>query len=495
LAAEEAMVSGRIAPRIAAIVDRPQLASIEAAAVRLRCELTTTVDRETTVAIVASCDQNEASQRTRRALADGAASVIGVAPERNEAQRLAFFDAGAADVVGCDIGSEELVRRIERLAVLQSWSKSLQSMVADSVQEIDRQRALFQAVIDALPVSLHVIDRQSRIAVWNRGREAGPFGRPRGEVLGACLWDVIGSREDLFHDYQTVLETGAPLVSEVESSASGAPRSFQIEKVPMFVERGNTPSHVLTVSRDVTGARDLERSLAQTEKIAAVGRLAAGIAHEIKNPLATIAGCAEAMQDRLRHELADKDRREIAEDAAVIEGEAYRCKEILEGLLDFSRAETSMLQPTDIGAVARRAVRLLRHNPKVESVNIDLQLGPDLPEPLINEDQMVQVILALVLNAADAAPGGNVTLRAGRQGADHVFLSVEDDGPGVPAEIRARIFEPFFTTKPPGQGTGLGLSVAYGLVKAHGGRLELVSKPGCGACFEIALPCSSEVLR
>jgi signal transduction histidine kinase len=238
----------------------------------------------------------------------------------------------------------------------------------------------------------------------------------------------------------------------------------------------------------------MERSMAQTDKIAAVGRLAAGIAHEIKNPLATIAGCAEAMQERLRGEFSQADRQEAAEDAAVVEGEAYRCKEILEGLLDFSRSQPSEPQPCDLDSLARRAVRLLRHNPRVDSMTIELNIAPDLPQPLVNEDQIVQVLLALVLNAADAAPRGRITISARRGPHGEAILSVEDDGPGVPREIQGRIFEPFFTTKPTGQGTGLGLAVAYGLVKAHGGQLDLIPQSGRGARFDIVLPAGAEVM-
>ncbi len=354
--------------------------------------------------------------------------------------------------------------------------------------EMAEQQALFQAVVDALPLSLHAIDRAFRVVVWNRNREEGPFGRPRGEVLGKNLFSIIGEDEELRREYEDVFRTGEPRVTEVEGRASNPPRIYRVEKVPIHGPDGAV-THVITFSRDVTEQRALERSIARTEKMAAVGRLAAGIAHEINNPLATIAGCAEAMRARLREPLDPEGLAEIREDAGVIEEEAYRCKEILEGLLDFSRARAERKGACDPREIARRAVRLLRHNPKASGVRLELDLAGEVPEVLGGEDQLVQVVLALVLNAADAAgPGGKVTVRVGTTPGGEVVLAVEDDGPGIPPEIRERIFEPFFTTKPPGKGTGLGLAVAYGIVRAHGGRIEVMSHPGLGTRFEIVLP-------
>jgi two-component system NtrC family sensor kinase len=233
--------------------------------------------------------------------------------------------------------------------------------------------------------------------------------------------------------------------------------------------------------------------MAEAEKLAAVGRLAAGIAHEINNPLATIAGCAESLKYRLAAPLSDGDRVDTCADAGVIEEEAYRCKEILGGLLDFSRAHADHRGACDPEEIARRALRLLRHNPRVAAVRLSLECEP-VPDVWANDDQLVQVLLALVLNAADAAaPGGTVAVRVGTSASGDVVFSVEDDGHGISPEIRERIFEPFFTTKPPGQGTGLGLSVAYGLVQAHSGRLDVISHPGLGARFDVVLPAHTEV--
>ncbi len=422
----------------------------------------------------------------RAALEAGAAAAIGLAPTTLADARVALFHAGAADVVSPSESDEEITIRAGRaLAGGRAAPRR-----ADEVGE----RVLFQAVLDALPVSLHAIDRDARVVVWNRGRENGPLGRPRGEVLGHSLFSVTGDDDALRREYDAIFREGRARSYEVEGQES--PRTYRVERLPMRLGNGGAVTHVVTFAQDVTEQRAMERSIAQTETLAAAGRLAAGVAHEIRNPLATIAGCAEALRRRLAAPLDATDREEVRADAEVIEQEAYRCAGILEGLLDFSRVKgAGSRRSCDLESIARRALFVLRHNPRVAKLSIAVESEPGLPPIQADEDQLVQVLLALVLNAADAASaGGTITLRVGRGHAadgahpDELVASVEDDGPGVPPELRERIFEPFFTTKPPGQGTGLGLSVAYGLVRSHGGRLVLQAGRTAGARFDVVLP-------
>lgn len=427
----------------------------------------------------------------RRLREDGVRAVLGVASARSGA-RLALLEEGADDVVCAGVGEAELVLRLRaliRLVALRGRSRDLEAAVRESVREVEAGRALFQAVVDALPVSLYAIDRQYRIRVWNRAREDGPFGRPRGEVLGKSLLAVTGEDPELFREFDAVFREGVGRVSEVEGRAVDPPRLFRVEKVPMRLGGGEEVTHVITFARDITEQRAFERAMAQTEKLAAVGQLAAGIAHEIKNPLMTVASCAEGIKAQVAGEPGTGRRQEIAADAQLIEDEAFRCTAILDELLDFSRAGADRRGPVDPAGLGHRVVHLLRHNPRLSGVKLELNTAPDLPELMANPDQIVQVLLALILNAVDAAgPAGRVALKVDRDPGGEVVLAVEDDGPGIPPEIRDRIFEPFFTTKPPGKGTGLGLAVAYGLVRAHGGRFQVHSQPGQGTRFEIRLP-------
>jgi len=351
------------------------------------------------------------------------------------------------------------------------------------------QGRLFQALVDSLPVSLHVVDRQFRVVVWNHGRECGALGKPRGEALSRDLFDIIGDDPELRGEYRAVFETGQGTVCEVQASHGTPPKTFRVEKVPMRLGTGSEVTHVITFAQDVTEQRALERSMAQAEKMAAVGRVGSGIAHEINNPLATIAGCAEAMGARLGDCLDRSAQSELYEDAQLIEHEAYRCKGILQSLLDVSRTSPETVTHCDLEQVARRVVKLVGHNPRLRGLSLRVS-APDHPvEAKAAEEQMVQVLMALLLNAADAVgESGTITVGVEESGSEEVSVSVEDDGPGIAPELHSRVFEPFFTTKPPGQGTGLGLSVAYGLIQVHGGRIELSSRLGAGSRFHVFLP-------
>ena len=262
----------------------------------------------------------------------------------------------------------------------------------------------------------------------------------------------------------------------------------RVEKIPMRLGSADEITHVITFARDVTHQRRMQRTMAQAEKLAAVGRLAAGIAHEINNPLATIAGPAEALRHALGGGVAESESAELVQDAQVIEEDAHRCKEILQSLLDFSRSPGEERESVDLGWVAKRTVRLLRHNPKLTRAELLVEIGGEGLAVLGNENGLVEALMALILNAADAAPEGTIVVRADLDDAGRPRLAVSDDGPGIPAELRERICEPFFTTKPPGQGTGLGLSVVYGLVQSHQGELDIDSKPGKGSRFAMVFP-------
>ncbi|RMF73706.1 MAG: PAS domain S-box protein [Acidobacteria bacterium] len=439
------------------------------------------------IAVAGPCTPDRGAAFVAAARAAGAAGVVAIAPRGDD--RAALLDAGADEAVDPRIPVAELAARLARLA-----RRAGSAGRAADAERLDEQRALFQAVVDAIPVSLYAIDRDYRVVVWNRGREAGPFGRPRGEVLGANLFDIVGDEPRLREEFERVFRTGRPEAVEVEARGGRPRRTYRVEKVPMRLGDGPEVTHVITFARDVTAQRALERSMAQAEKLAAIGRLAAGIAHEINNPLATIASCAEAMRGSLAEPPDEATRREMIDDAGVIEEEAYRCKEILQALLDFARPSTAETAPCDLERIVERTARLVRHNPKLRDVTLRCVVAPALPQPTAHENHLVEALMALVLNAADAAPHGEVTIRAERgEDGETVVLAVEDDGPGIPVELRERIFDPFFTTKPPGHGTGLGLSVVYGLMEALGGSVRVSSVPGAGSRFELVLPAPVEI--
>ncbi len=233
---------------------------------------------------------------------------------------------------------------------------------------------------------------------------------------------------------------------------------------------------------------EAHRQLVQSEKMAAVGQLGAGIAHEVKNPLAGILGCAQ-----LSLRKADKGST-LERNLQLIEKESKRCKTIVENLLKFARQEKAVLEPTDINSVVEDAIAIVSHQLELKQVKIKKNLADGLPQIHGNANQLQQVLMNLMMNAQQAMEGepGAVMVSTRQLDEKHVEIAVSDTGPGIPEQIQQRIFDPFFTTKPGGKGTGLGLSVSFGIIQDHSGEIFVTSTPGEGATFTVHLPVLDE---
>ena len=363
--------------------------------------------------------------------------------------------------------------------------------------EAEMHQRFTEAIIDTLPVSLYAIDRDHRIVAWNRNRELGELGVPRGEVLGKSIYNVLTkqSREMLEGEFSKVFATGDIQRIEQETvTKSGDTNHWLISKIPMRAAESNEVSHVITVGENVTARVKSERAVARAEKLAAVGRLAAGVVHEINNPLATIAACAESLETRIAGGAYGQstDVEDLKEYLGLIRDEAFRCKQITNGLLDFSRLRAGNRVPINLADTIKMTARLVTHQHRGDNIQIEIETVNDLPRVLGDEGQLQQAVIALATNAIDAMPdGGTLTLRAHRIG-PHVMVEIKDTGIGIPQENLTKIFDPFFTTKDIGRGTGLGLAVCYGIVSEHGGRLDVRSAVGVGTTFTISLPKASD---
>lgn len=229
-----------------------------------------------------------------------------------------------------------------------------------------------------------------------------------------------------------------------------------------------------------------ERQIGRSEHLVSVGRLAAGVAHEINNPLTGVLGFAELLRDNPH--LDDQAR----QDLEIIIRETKRAREIVRGLLDYARETPSVPTRLNINEVIRECLRLLGKRDAFEHIVLVEDLADHLPPINADKNQLQQVLLNLLLNACEAMPGGG-TLLISTQAADgKVLIKITDTGCGIKREHLDRIFEPFFTTKPVGKGTGLGLSVSYGIIQQHGGTLDVESEEGKGSTFTITLPAAED---
>jgi two-component system NtrC family sensor kinase len=368
-----------------------------------------------------------------------------------------------------------------------AYAQRLESEVIERTRQIDRERRVTERIIDSLPVGLYVIDREYRISVWNRKRETGMQGVSREEAIGRTIFEILHRQPAsmLRKEFDEVFATGRLQIFQMESTASGELRTYRLSKIPMRLDNGPV-THVITVGEDVTEWRQAQDRFSQAEKLAAIGTLAAGVMHEINNPLATIAACAESLE--INHEDAPPD---IQEGLRLIQSEVQRCKGIVDSLLDFSRPKAGDKSLVDVNVAIDRTLFVLKHHTRFKKLQVRTELDRALGTSVYaNEEQLVQVFMALLINAMDAMQErGTVELRT-RQSDDgaSVLAEVIDQGEGIRRADIPKLFEPFFTTKAPGRGTGLGLSICYAIVAEHGGRIEVDSTPGEGSVFRIVLP-------
>ena len=371
------------------------------------------------------------------------------------------------------------------------YSHQLEGEVDARAREMDEQRRFVQLVVDSLPLGLYVIDREYRIRAWNRKRETGMQGVSREQAIGRTIFEVLHRQPAhlLRAEFDDVFSTGKIAQFEMESTITGDRRTYRISKIPMRLD-GTAVTHVITIGEDVTDWRESQERFSQAEKLAAVGQLAAGVMHEINNPLATIAACAESLA-LIVDPMATPTGRTL-DYLRLIDDEVHRCKRIVDTLLDFSRPKPSHKDPTDVNAAIRQTLYLLKHHPRFKAITVHTELDPEIGlDVRANAEQLVQVFMSLLINAMDAmGERGTITIRTrrGRSLSEAVIAEVIDEGHGIPRSEVPKFFEPFYKTKAPGRGTGLGLSIVYSIVTEHGGRVEVDSTPGKGSTFRILLP-------
>ncbi|HWN98522.1 MAG TPA: ATP-binding protein, partial [Blastocatellia bacterium] len=391
------------------------------------------------------------------------------------------------------------IRNTELYRRTKDTSINLAVEVSKRTREAEEQKRFTEKIIDSLPVSLYVVDRDMRIVAWNRNRELGGLGINREQVLGRNVFNVLARRPRrvLEDEFTGVFRNGDMVRVEQESWFDGQRKVWKISKIPMRVDNAEV-THVITVGEDVTEQKKMNEAVIHAEKLASIGRLAAGVVHEINNPLATIAACSEALTARVEDIDSANLNEEFGEYLQIIRDEAFRCKTITNSLLEFSHQRQAEKLTTDVNQIIEQTLQLIKHHPKLGKLNLSKELDYSLTPVYVNSGQMKQIFIALISNAFDAMEGaGRLTIRTGWHDTETeraVCVQFSDTGTGIPAEHLPKIFDPFFTTKPLGRGTGLGLSVCYGIVSEHGGRIEVDSIEGEGTTFRVLLPIDHEMI-
>jgi signal transduction histidine kinase len=319
--------------------------------------------------------------------------------------------------------------------------------------------------------------RYRSIKGWQAGSEMCVAIREGEKILG--IVDVESSSRNAFtHNDFIAMESLAGILASVITSAD------QYQRLQIMISQLRSTQVELRARMEAQ--RSAENRLVQAAKLAAVGEMAAGIAHELNNPLTSVTGFAELALDDI-----PKDS-ETRKDLEIVMREAVRARDVVRRLLDFARQSESERARASLNEVVDDVVALSRHLIRTSGVTLKLDLEKSLPWILVDVNQMKQVLLNLIHNALQAMPAGGemiiATKSSSRDGRDWIIVSVCDTGVGIPKLDQARIFEPFYTTKGNQGGTGLGLSVTYGIITDHGGQIDVESQPGSGSKFTVWLP-------
>jgi two-component system, NtrC family, sensor kinase len=381
----------------------------------------------------------------------------------------------------------ELLGTIAGYLAIALDNAQLYSSLEQKAAQIERLKDFSENIIESLNVGVLAVDFNGAVESWNTQME-GLIGVPREDAVGRKLENVLPA--DLMAEIAA--RSGDERVSSLYKfhMQNRAARSLvvNVSIAPLVGKSGDRIGRLILFD-DVTQRMRLDEQVFQNEKLTSLGLLAAGVAHEVNTPLAVISNYIQMLAKQLpsgdpRHQLIDK-----------VVKQTFRASEIVNNLLNFSRTGGAEFTEVDLNAVVDETLALVAHPFRTAQVNVTRNLQQQLPLVLGSNNKLQQVFLNLFLNARDAMPsGGTVEIRTASFNGS-VEVEIKDTGAGIPRENLHRIFDPFFTTKASGRGTGLGLSVSYGIVKEHSGKLDVRSTPGKGTAFRLEFPVARKAVH
>jgi PAS domain S-box-containing protein len=339
-------------------------------------------------------------------------------------------------------------------------------------------RTTFDSIADL--VSIH--DKDFRLIRVNKAF-ADTFKMKPAELIGKPCYEIVhGTSEPVPNcPHIATIETKKPATVEFLEPHLGI--HLEVSTSPIFNEEGDVVAAV-HITRDITERKDEQEKLMLTDRLASVGELASGIAHELNNPLTSVIGFAQLLMER---DISD----DIRDDLKTIYSEARRTAEVVQNLLTFARKHPPVKQPVNINSIIEKVLEVRDYEQRVSNIQVNTHFAPDLPEVMADYFQLQQVFVNIVINAEhfmiEAHNRGTLTITTERTG-EIVRVSFADDGPGIVKENLRHLFDPFFTTKEVGKGTGLGLSICHGITSRHGGTIYAESELGKGATFIVELP-------
>ena len=380
-------------------------------------------------------------------------------------------------------GMENIFSRI-----IMKYQKSLENKFSEDKRELLQKLSLNQKYLETLlygsDAAIMIINENEKFIAWNKGAEA-IFGFKEDEIIGKPSSFLLPTKEEFTRELERIIATvekkGSLKIHETERRT----KDDRVIPVTLTVTRLEDENGKYigrsVIIKDVTEVKTLQRQVDQSEKLAVIGQLAAGVAHEIGNPLTAISSVVQLLQRKA-------DEEYFIDQLAVIKENIDRISRIVRELVDFSRPPSYEETSVEVTGIIKTAMGIVKYDRRVKNVDFIADISENLPKVNIVPDQLLQVFVNILINSLDAIEGtGKIQVKTFFE-KGKVKIEIEDNGCGMDEKIINKIFDPFFTTKEVGKGTGLGLSVSYGIVKKFGGEIKVESVPGQFSRFTVELP-------
>jgi PAS domain S-box-containing protein len=380
----------------------------------------------------------------------------------------------------------ELLRTISSTVALALENAYLYNQVHIRALELEQLKDYSENIIESLTVGVAVLDQKGKITGWNRVM-VDTFSKNRDEVLGRFLFEVIG-KKNFISIFPPDTQQDFRLLSEITLEMSSRTKQiFNIAKTPLLDNKMN-PYGTIIVFEDITEKISLQQQLLTSEKLASIGLLSAGVAHEINTPLTGISSYVQMLQKKLEK----SDHSQVLQ---KIEAQTDRVGRIVKNLLNFSRnpSESSFYQ-VNLKESLMTIISLIDYKLKNMNIALDMNIS-EVKAIWAQGERLQQVFINIILNAIDAMPGGGTLKIELYEKNNLASIKIEDTGTGIKTQHLPNIFDPFFTTKGIGKGTGLGLSISYAIIKEHEGNITVKSEPGKGSIFTINIPMNLEKIK
>ena len=411
------------------------------------------------------------------------------APLPSQKEERDILSAGLVIFVGLDMGPIEAARAedtrntilIAAVFLLIGISGIISLLLAQGYRSarssLSRVQAFSDNLVENMPMGLVAMDRESRIIAFNQTAEF-VLRKTAGEVIGQMAEDVL---PEACRDLLRTLAVEKQIIAKEIDCFLTDGRTIPLEVIATVLEEEDGARGAVVLFRDITEIKQLKKEIAQSQRLASLGSLAAGVAHEIRNPLSSIKGFATYFKERYR------DNPDDSQTADIMVQEVDRLNRVIGQLLDYARPMTMNRRETAIQTVIQHALRMIESQAREKGVVIQTELQADVVAVLIDPDRIKQVFLNLYLNAIGAMEGGGILSVALLSMTDRrIRIEVRDTGVGIDPQDLDRIFDPYFTTK--SSGTGLGLAIVQKIIEAHRGEIQVASTPGLGTTVSVILP-------